>query len=67
MRIWVWWRPIEGFVPEECNYPAAVRRLLINVIAAYCGRSCMYMYQAKTYSGDSTIRDSIERDWKLIT
>ena len=33
MRIWVWWRPIEGFVhvPEECNYPA-VRRLLINVI-----------------------------------
>ena len=50
MRIWVWWRPIEGFVPEECNYPA-VRRLLINVIlfiAAYCGRSYMY-------SGDITI------------
>ena len=41
---------VEGFVPEECNYPA-VRRLLINVIlfiAAYCGRSYMCMYQAKT-------------------
>ena len=43
MRIWVWCRPIEGFVPEECNNPA-VHRLMSNVIlfiAAYCGRLCI--------------------------